>query len=51
MYELNSYLLRSKVNMDYIPKINVTHNGLWKCTAKQVDLNFEWVTNVLKIQG
>ncbi|KAG7188930.1 hypothetical protein KM043_008531 [Ampulex compressa] len=38
------------VDVDYIPSINKSHNGLWKCVIKQDDLNFKWITNALFVK-
>jgi len=39
------------VNIDYISAINRSHHGIWKCVAEQVDLNFKWTTNIIRIIG
>jgi len=39
------------INMDYISVINRSHHGTWKCIVEQVDLNFKWTTNVIRVLG
>ncbi|KAL0116972.1 hypothetical protein PUN28_010087 [Cardiocondyla obscurior] len=38
------------INVDYIPIINKTHHGTWKCIVEQTDLNFKWITNVIRVK-
>ncbi|EZA48990.1 Hepatocyte growth factor-like protein, partial [Ooceraea biroi] len=39
------------VNVDHIPAVNRSHHGTWRCVAQQVDLNFKWTTNVIRVKG
>lgn len=39
------------VNIDHIPAVNRSHHGTWKCIVQQVDLNFKWTTNVIRVKG
>ncbi|XP_017755449.1 PREDICTED: uncharacterized protein LOC108547430 [Eufriesea mexicana] len=34
-------------DIEYITKINKTHNGMWQCIVKQNDLGFKWITNMI----
>ncbi|RLU16342.1 hypothetical protein DMN91_012102 [Ooceraea biroi] len=38
------------VNVDHIPAVNRSHHGTWRCVAQQVDLNFKWTTNVIRVK-
>jgi len=38
-------------NVDYIPTINKSHHGIWKCIVEQIDLKFKWTTNVIRVKG
>ncbi|XP_039305190.1 uncharacterized protein LOC105195293, partial [Solenopsis invicta] len=38
------------VNVDYVPIVNKSHHGTWKCIVEQSDLNFKWTTNVIRVK-
>ncbi|XP_018051270.1 PREDICTED: uncharacterized protein LOC108689142 [Atta colombica] len=38
-------------NVDYVPIINKSHHGIWKCIVEQIDLQFKWTTNVIRVKG
>ncbi|EGI64248.1 Plasminogen [Acromyrmex echinatior] len=38
-------------NVDYVPTINKSHHGIWKCIVEQTDLKFKWTTNVIRVKG
>ncbi|XP_076182068.1 uncharacterized protein LOC143154114 [Ptiloglossa arizonensis] len=35
---------------EHILQVNRTHEGLWQCTVKQSDLNFNWITNIIVVK-
>ncbi|XP_053989408.1 uncharacterized protein LOC128881959 [Hylaeus volcanicus] len=35
------------VDTERILAVNRTHEGMWQCSVKQNDLNFNWVTNII----
>ncbi|XP_018359118.1 PREDICTED: uncharacterized protein LOC108758601 isoform X2 [Trachymyrmex cornetzi] len=37
-------------NVDYVPTINKSHHGIWKCIVEQIDLKFKWTTNVIRVK-
>lgn len=39
------------VNVDYVPIVNKSHHGTWKCIVDQTDLNFKWTTNIIHVKG
>lgn len=39
------------VNIDYIPIVNKSHHGTWRCIVEQADLNFKWTTNIIRVKG
>lgn len=39
------------VNSERIPSVNKSHHGTWKCIVEQMDLNFKWTTNVIRVTG
>lgn len=43
--------LPAAVNVDYIPIINKSHHGTWRCIVEQTDLNFKWTTNIIRVKG
>jgi len=46
-----SVTLPVAVNVDHIPAVNRSHHGMWKCIVEQIDLNFKWTTNVIRVKG
>ncbi|XP_011646840.1 uncharacterized protein LOC105433293 [Pogonomyrmex barbatus] len=42
--------LPTAINTDYIPLINKSHHGIWKCIVEQIELNFKWTTNVIHVK-
>ncbi|EFN79889.1 Plasminogen [Harpegnathos saltator] len=38
-------------NVDHLPAVNKSHHGTWKCVVEQVDLNFKWTTNMIRVKG
>ncbi|XP_011865894.1 PREDICTED: uncharacterized protein LOC105560957 isoform X2 [Vollenhovia emeryi] len=38
------------VNIDYIPIVNKSHHGIWRCIVEQTDLNFKWTTNIINVK-
>ncbi|XP_025262426.1 uncharacterized protein LOC112637275 [Camponotus floridanus] len=45
-----SVTLPVAVNVDHIPAVNRSHHGMWKCIVEQIDLNFKWTTNVIRVK-
>lgn len=46
-----SVTLPVAVNVDHILAVNRSHHGMWKCIVEQIDLNFKWTTNVIRVKG
>ncbi|XP_012217839.1 uncharacterized protein [Linepithema humile] len=42
--------LPAAVNVEHIPSVNRSHHGTWKCVVEQMDLNFKWTTNVIRVK-
>ncbi|XP_032670210.1 uncharacterized protein LOC116843687 [Odontomachus brunneus] len=38
------------VNVDHLPAVNKSHHGTWKCVVEQIDLNFKWTTNMIRVK-
>ncbi|XP_029663491.1 uncharacterized protein LOC115235691 [Formica exsecta] len=45
-----SVTLPVAVNVDRILAVNRSHHGTWKCIVEQIDLNFKWTTNVIRVK-
>jgi len=39
------------VRTEEIQDIKWSHAGEWKCFVQQTDLNFEWITNWVLVEG
>lgn len=39
------------VNVDHLSAVNKSHHGTWKCVVEQIDLNFKWTTNMMRVKG
>lgn len=39
------------MNTEEIQDIKHSEAGEWKCVVRQQDLNFEWVTNWITVEG